>query len=84
MECALKCVALHAKLQFRVCCLFAGDAKGIQIEQSDAVVDHDMLKALGNLRPHVLRFLGRALQDENAAFLQAGERIGMLEDVGVG
>ncbi len=83
-KCALKRDALHAQLQFGVGGFLAGNFETVYVIQADVVVNDDFLVGFGNIGPDLRRCLAFALDDEHAAFFQTGQRVGVLQYVGVG
>jgi hypothetical protein len=75
---------LHAQLQVGVGRLFPGDLEAVDGEDLEALVDDHSLKRRGDVLPDLLRGTPVALDDEDAAVLESGQRVGMVEHVRVG
>ena len=69
-------------MQFRAARFFAGDLEGVEVEDTNIVVDDEFLRPDREISPSFGAQIG--LDDENATRLQAGQRIRVPEDVGVG
>jgi hypothetical protein len=81
-EGALEGDALHAQLQLGGAGLLAGDLEGVEVEHADLVVDDELLRPEREAGPGLLAEVG--LDDEEAALLQARERVAVAEHRRVG
>jgi hypothetical protein len=81
-ERALEGDALHAQLQLGGPGLLAGDLEGVEVEHADLVVDDELLRPEREAGPGLLAEVG--LDDEEAALLQAGQRVAVAEHGRVG
>ena len=81
-ECAEEGVALHAELEIGAVGGLAGDVKAGQGEDANLVVDDLLARPDGQVLPGALA-LGVRLPDERAAGLNAVERVGVGEGLGI-
>ena len=80
-ECTLEGDALHPELEVGIGGLFPRDLESVQVVNLDLLVDDDLLVRGRDALPHLFRRFLVALDDEDAAFFQAGQCVGVPENV---